>query len=81
MEGKVACETMEILKDGKLCGELVCGEMLVEAGGKFIGESRELTEGGIVVSFPELEGKELKVKELFDHEKGDDEKDENEPKI
>ncbi len=53
LEGKVACERIDILSTGKLIGELVSGEMSVEAGGKFIGESRELTEGGLIVSLPE----------------------------
>ena len=33
--------------------------MLIEAGKKFIGESRELTEDGMIVSFSEIEKKEL----------------------
>jgi len=53
LEGRVACERIDILASGKLIGELVSGELTVEAGGKFIGESRELTEGGLIVSFPE----------------------------
>ena len=53
LEGRVACERINILSTGKLIGELVSGEMTVEAGGKFIGESRELTEGGLIVSMPE----------------------------
>jgi len=52
LEGKVACERIDILATGKLIGELVSGEMTIEAGGKFIGESRELTEGGLIVSLP-----------------------------
>ena len=55
MEGKVACESIDILSTGKLLGEVICGELMIEAGGKFIGESRELTEGGLIVSFPEAE--------------------------
>ncbi len=55
VEGKVACEKIDILSTGKLLGEVICGEMMIEAGGKFIGESRELTEGGLIVSFPETE--------------------------
>lgn len=55
LEGKVACETIDILSTGKMLGEVICGEMVIEAGGKFIGESRELTEGGLIVSFPEAE--------------------------
>lgn len=55
LEGKVACESIDILSTGKMLGEVVCGEMMIESGGKFIGESRELTEGGLVVSFPEEE--------------------------
>lgn len=55
LEGKVACETIDILATGKLLGEVICGDLMIESGGKFIGESRELTEGGLVVSFPEAE--------------------------
>lgn len=55
LEGKVACETIDILSTGKLLGEVICGDLMIEAGGKFIGESRELTEGGLIVSFPEAE--------------------------
>jgi len=60
-EGKISCEKIEILATGKCLGEVICGEMMIEAGGKFIGESRELTEGGMIVSFSEEERKELSV--------------------
>ena len=53
LEGKVACESIEILATGKLIGELISGEFTLEAGGKFIGQSHEMTEGGMVVSLPE----------------------------
>ena len=53
LEGRVACERIEILSTGKLIGELVSGEMVMESGGKFIGECRELTEGGLIVSLPD----------------------------
>lgn len=59
LEGKIVCEKIEVLATGKLLGEIFCGEILIEAGGKFIGESRELTEGGMIVSFSEIEKKEL----------------------
>ena len=53
IEGRVSCERIDILASGKLVGELISGEMMVEAGGKFIGESRELTESGLIVSLPD----------------------------
>jgi len=53
LEGKVACEKIDILRAGKLIGELISGELTVETGGKFIGQSHEMTEGGMVVSLPE----------------------------
>jgi len=53
LEGKVACEKIDILRTGKLIGELISGELTVETGGKFIGQSHEMTEGGMVVSLPE----------------------------
>lgn len=53
LDGKVACEKLDILKTGKLIGELISGELTVETGGKFIGQSHEMTEGGMVVSLPE----------------------------
>lgn len=53
LEGKVACESIDILATGKLIGELICGEFTLETGGKFIGQSHEMTEGGMVVSLPE----------------------------
>lgn len=59
LEGKIACESIEVLKHGRLFGEVLSGEILIESGGKFIGESRELTEGGMVVSFSEDDKKEL----------------------
>lgn len=62
LEGKVACETIDILSTGKMLGEVICGEMVIESGGKFIGESRELTEGGLIVSFPEAEKTRLQQK-------------------
>jgi len=48
LEGKVACERIDILSSGKLLGELVSGEMTIEVGGKFIGERRELQEGELI---------------------------------
>ncbi|KUJ71818.1 polymer-forming cytoskeletal protein [Thiomicrospira sp. WB1] len=77
LEGKVVCESIDILSTGKLMGEVVCGEMMIEAGGKFIGESRELTEGGLIVSFPEAEEKTfyeptdevLEAKKVVEHKK------------
>lgn len=53
LDGKVACEKIDILHTGKLIGELISGELTVETGGKFIGQSHEMTEGGMVVSLPE----------------------------
>lgn len=53
LDGKVACERLDILETGKLIGELISGEFTVETGGKFIGQSHEMTEGGMVVSLPE----------------------------
>ncbi|WP_237261076.1 polymer-forming cytoskeletal protein [Thiomicrorhabdus immobilis] len=53
LDGKVACEKIDILQSGKLIGELISGELTVETGGKFIGQSHEMTEGGMVVSLPE----------------------------
>ena len=53
LDGKVACEKIDILQTGKLIGELISGELTVETGGKFIGQSHEMTEGGMVVSLPE----------------------------
>lgn len=53
LEGKIACEKIDILATGKLIGELICSDFTVETGGKFIGQSHEMTEGGMVVSLPE----------------------------
>jgi len=53
LDGKVACEKIDILQTGKLIGELISGEFTVETGGKFIGQSHEMTEGGMVVSLPD----------------------------
>lgn len=52
-EGKIACESIDVLSTGKLIGELICEEFTIETGGKFIGQSHEMTEGGMVVSLPE----------------------------
>ena len=53
LDGKIACEKIDILAKGKLIGELICSDFTVETGGKFIGQSHEMTEGGMVVSLPE----------------------------
>ena len=73
LEGKVACEKIDILQSGKLIGELISGELTVETGGKFIGQSHEMTEGGMVVSLPEtfaqlnmVNGKSPEPKNLID---------------
>lgn len=55
VEGKIACERVDVLAGGKLLGNVICNEMMIEVGGKFIGESREMTEGGLIVGFPELD--------------------------
>lgn len=49
LEGKVACERIEILSSGKLMGELISGELTIESGGKFVGHSRELDESGMIL--------------------------------
>jgi len=75
LEGKVACETIDILSTGKLIGELICGEFTVETGGKFIGQSHEMTEGGMVVSLPETfeqMGKKTAMNQLATSVKADD---------
>ena len=59
LEGKIICEKIEVLATGKLFGKIICGEVLIEAGGKFIGESQELTESGMAVSFSDSDKKEL----------------------
>ncbi len=53
LDGKIACEKIDILASGKMIGELICSEVTIETGGKFIGQSHEMTEGGMVVSLPE----------------------------
>ncbi len=69
LDGKIACDKIDILSTGKLIGELICTNFTVETGGKFIGQSHEMTEGGMVVSLPEtfaqLEKKQ-DVKQLDD---------------
>lgn len=70
LDGKIACDKIDILSTGKLIGELICTDFTVETGGKFIGQSHEMTEGGMIVSLPEtfaqLEQKKT-VKELDDN--------------
>ncbi len=53
VEGKVACDRLEILDGGQLIGELICRELIVENGGQFIGQRHQMTESGTVVSLPE----------------------------
>lgn len=53
LDGKIACDKIDILATGKLIGELICTDFTVETGGKFIGQSHEMTEGGMIVSLPE----------------------------
>ncbi len=55
LEGKIICQSIEVLSTGKVVGEVISGEMKIESGGRFIGESKELTEEGLIVSFPEEE--------------------------
>lgn len=54
VEGHVACDKIEILPSGKLIGDLICRDFVVETGGKFIGQRHELAEGGRVLSMPDL---------------------------
>ena len=39
LEGKVQCQSLEILSNGRFVGELISGELTIERGGKFIGQS------------------------------------------
>ena len=41
LEGKVECQALEILSTGRFTGELVSGELTIERGGKFVGQSYE----------------------------------------
>jgi cytoskeletal protein CcmA (bactofilin family) len=50
LDGEINCQKIEILSTGKLIGDLICVDFTVEAGGKFIGQSHELTEEGMIVS-------------------------------
>lgn len=58
----MACERIEILATGKLVGELISGELTIETGGKFIGQSRELSESGIIVGVEEDQPAQLEKK-------------------
>ena len=55
IEGKVVCEHLEVLANGKFVGELVAGNMTIEKGAKFIGRSHEVTETGAVITFDDQE--------------------------
>lgn len=55
VEGKISCERVDVLDGGRLLGNVICNAMMIEAGGKFIGESREMTDGDLVIGFPELD--------------------------
>lgn len=50
LDGEITCESIVILPTGKLIGDLICVDFTVETGGKFIGQSHELTEDGSIVS-------------------------------
>ncbi len=78
LEGKVACEGVDILKTGKLIGELISGELTIETGGKFIGQSHEMTEGGMVVSLPETFAQLSVQKDITDKSDKPNEKDKQE---
>jgi len=64
LEGKVACERIEILATGKLMGELISGELTIESGGKFVGHSRELDESGMILGLDEQAQDEAKPAQL-----------------
>ncbi len=64
LEGKISCQSIDILSTGKVMGEVISGEMMIESGGRFIGESREMTGGGMIVSFPTEEIQSLTTQAL-----------------
>jgi cytoskeletal protein CcmA (bactofilin family) len=64
LEGKVACERIEILSTGKLMGELISGELTIESGGKFVGHSRELDESGMILGVDDETQSESKPAQL-----------------
>lgn len=59
LEGKVQCKGLEILSSGRFTGELVSGELTIERGGKFVGQSYDQTSTEQLVENPvgQLESK------------------------
>jgi len=61
LEGKVQCQGLEILSSGHFTGELVSGELTIERGGKFIGQSYEQTSNEPIMGNPvgQIESKKI----------------------
>lgn len=44
IEGKVVCNTLEIMQNGSVKGEIGVGKLVIEPGGVFVGNSRKIDE-------------------------------------
>lgn len=53
LEGRVACETFELLSTGELRGEVICQAFHLEEGAQFSGELYQMNEEGEVETLPE----------------------------
>ncbi|WP_052501411.1 bactofilin family protein [Thiomicrospira microaerophila] len=51
LEGKVRCQGLEVLSNGRFLGELISGELTIERGGKFIGQSFEQPDADTTALF------------------------------
>lgn len=50
IDGKIRCELLELLDGCHVHGEVLCRDLVVEKGAKFVGSTREATENVIDAS-------------------------------
>lgn len=61
LEGKVHCNSLEILEGGCFIGDLVTGALTIESGGRFIGQSMDQGETPGLEPMTKVEQLELKT--------------------
>jgi len=62
LRGKVDCDRLEIVADGKVFGEVTSQQLVIEAGGQFAGESQ--VKG--MVAAPALDHQPVAAEQLLD---------------
>jgi len=61
VEGNVTCNTLEIMQSGDVRGEINTGELVIEHGGIFIGNSRRIDGSMPSLNAPEMQATQIET--------------------